>query len=64
MPASRQIILSDEYLLFGMRIIGSEARLGLYNTRLGENLGQGKYGYDSVSDTSMVFSWIKVLDFG
>lgn len=36
---------------YGMRIIGSKMRLGMYNTRLGETRGRGPYNYDSVGKT-------------
>ena len=42
MLGSRQKIFSvDCSVLYGMRIIGSEARLGMHNTRLGETHGRG-----------------------
>ena len=45
MPGSRQTVVSEDYSLFGIRIVGSEAMLGLYSTRLGENHGRRPFDY-------------------
>lgn len=51
MCGSRQTVLSEDYSLLGMRIVGSKVMLGLYSTRLGEAHGQGPLGCDRVGET-------------
>lgn len=43
MPRSTWTILSEDYSLFEMRIVGFKARLGLYRTRLGETHERGPF---------------------
>lgn len=39
----RHTVLLDDCSLFGMRIVGSKAILGMYITRLGETHGRGSF---------------------
>lgn len=58
---------------YGMRIVKSEARLGMYSPRLGKTLRQGPYDYDSVGDTrwfrlgrgfGITLEWFDPMDSG
>ena len=45
MPGLRRTVLSEDLSLFSMRIVRSEAMLGMYNTRLGETRGSGLFDF-------------------
>ena len=50
-PGSRWTLLSEDYSLCGIRIVGSKVMIGLCNTRLGKTRGRCSFGYDSVGET-------------
>lgn len=43
MPGSRQTVFLVDHSFFGMRIIGSEAMLGFYSTRVGDTHGRAPF---------------------
>lgn len=60
----RRTILSDDFSCFGIGIVGSKARLALYNTYLGETGGRGPFDCaDWVrplgEDHMVMIKWVK-----